>query len=79
MQRPVRGKIMSISHSRNRHDMVTGVHENPHRRNRLHRATTMDNLITSDHEQPEDDDDEPNVTQLTNAIPNIPIMVQRNT
>ena len=38
----------------------------------------MDNLIISDHEQPEDDDDEPAMTQLTNAIKNVTAMIHRN-
>ena len=65
--------------SRNRYDMVAGVQTKSHRRNRLHRDTIMDNLTTYDHKQPEDDDDEPDMTQFVNAITNVPTLIQRKT
>ena len=39
----------------------------------------MDNLTNNEQEQPENDDDEPDMTQLINAITNVPTMIQRNT
>ena len=59
---------------------VRGVTINPnsHRRHRLHRATTMETFTNNDHEQPEDDGDEPDMTQLMNAITNFLTRIQRN-
>ena len=61
------------------HDMVTGVQTNSHRRTRLQRATTNDNLTNHDQEQSEDDDNEPGMTQLMNAITKVPTMIHSNT
>ena len=66
------------SPSRNRYDMVTGVQMSSHRRTRLQRATTMDNFTNYDQEQSEDNNKEPDMTQLMNAITNVPTMIQRN-
>ena len=48
-------------------------------RNRLHRDTKMDKHTIFDHEQPEDDDYEPDGSQLINAITNVLTILQRNT
>ena len=69
----------SSSLSRNRYYMATGVHTNSNRRNWIERATAMDNGTNYDQEQPEDDDDECDMTQLMNAIINVPTLTQRNT
>ena len=69
----------SFSPSCNRYDMVTRVRTSSHRRNRLHKTTTMDNFTNYDQEQSGDDDDEPHMTQLMNAITNVPTMIQWNT
>ena len=68
----------SISSSRNPHDMLTEVHLNPHKLNRVHRATTMDSLTRHDHEHPEHDDVELVMTHLMNAITGFPTMIQMN-
>ena len=68
----------SFSPPRNPCDMMTGVKQNPHRRNRLQRATTLNNLTTSDPEQLEDSEDEPDMTQLMNAISNVPNLIHRH-
>ena len=43
-------------------------HQNLHGRNRLHRATTMDDLTSADHDQHKDNEAEPDMTQEMNAI-----------
>ena len=68
---------ISLSHTQ--HNMVTGAVRNPHRRNQLHGKTTVDNLTTSDSDQPGDNEDKSELTQLMYAITNVLHMVQRNT
>ena len=59
------------SSSGSRYDTVTGVQRNSHRRTRLQWAASMDNLTNHDQEQSEDDNNEPHMTQLMNAITNV--------
>ena len=65
--------------SRNQYEMVTVVQTNSHRPTRIRRTTTLDNLISYEQEQLEEYDNEPDMTQLMNAITNVPKMIQTNT
>ena len=65
--------------SRSQYDLVTRIHANSHWRNQFHRATTMEDLTTKDHKEHKNDDDEPNIKQLKNAVTNVPTLLWRNT
>ena len=68
----------SSSPSRNWYDMVTGIQRTSQRRTQLQTANTMYNFTNYDQEQSEDVDNEPDLTQLMNAIKNVPTVVQGN-
>ena len=55
---------------------MTAVNFNPNRKKRLHRTTTVENLNDFDRDQTELDKKELNLTQLMNAITNVPNIVQ---
>ena len=59
--------------------MVTGAHQNQQKRDSLHRKTTVDNLTTSDYDQPIYNADETDKTHLMKAITEVTDKIQKKT
>ena len=58
--------------------MVRRAHQKTQRCNQLHRATTLDNLTTSDPDHFAANNDEPDMKESINGITHVLIMIQRN-